>query len=694
MNSPIHRAALRAALRPVVEDLELRTLLSASFDYGYWAINEGDGDDTIVIRASKKDATRWQAVINGKVASEVAVDDLYSVSIHAGAGDDTVRFEGIGDGRVRVNVNGAGGNDSLAGSSGRDSLNGGDGDDVLYGRRGDDRLIGAAGDDEFVGGSGDDLLRGEDGDDSLVGGVGNDLIAGAEGDDSLGGSRGDDTLAGGTGGDEVLGGADDDQVHGGYDEDTVGGEAGDDTLWGGLGDDALAGGGGADTVHHEPDREKPQWDRWDTRKNEKLVNPMKRLDDGAAVKKMLIDEAVRRWGHAFGRAMTPWQQWRDYRRGEDGRLVLEDPGAEEDGGASLLGVCGGPVGAEEEPPDHSDTNTQEQDVDEADLIKTNGEHLFLLQQGELVVLDAWPADETRIVSRTAMDGELLGLYLLGERVVVLARHAVTDGSACQNDGDIEAGTRCEEGGRETATVTTVTTYDVSDPAAPKRVEETSVDGTLGTSRVVDGRLYMVMNNGVDLPSPQRVWHEQPVLPDDWDGTLGEPLAHDALGRAVRGSGPVEQWDGTVRQIKGYYLTETEAEYRKRLEAMPLEKLAPRYTTRTYDAAGAAGAASDGGLVRAGTLYVGEDGRDSSGWWNMTSVVLMDLKDDEAGVVSATSILGKEGTVYASRDSLYIALYSLASDTLKVVELENPENVVADVALPYVPPPPPPPRMWD
>ena len=35
------------------------------------------------------------------------------------------------------------------------------------------------------------------------------------------------------------------------------------------------------------------------------------------------------------------------------------------------------------------------------------------------------------------------------------------------------------------------------------------------------------------------------------------------------------------------------------------------------------------------------------------------------------------------------LYSLASDALKVVELEHPENVVADVGLPYVPPPPPP-----
>src|SRR5205085_568479 len=49
--------------------------------------------------------------------------------------------------------------------------------------------------------------------------------------------------------------------------------------------------------------------------------------------------------------------------------------------------------------------------------------------------------------------------------------------------------------------TTVTVYDVSNPAAPAVVSTTTFDGYTSSSRVVDGRLYLVMQNYLNAPAP-------------------------------------------------------------------------------------------------------------------------------------------------------------------------------------------------
>ena len=47
--------------------------------------------------------------------------------------------------------------------------------------------------------------------------------------------------------------------------------------------------------------------------------------------------------------------------------------------------------------DFSDTNIQVQGVDEADIIKTDGNYIYTLAQGNLVIVKAYPADEAEIL---------------------------------------------------------------------------------------------------------------------------------------------------------------------------------------------------------------------------------------------------------------------------------------------------------
>ena len=92
----------------------------------------------------------------------------------------------------RLDVNGQGGNDVIAGSIGlvgliELDLDGGQGNDLLIGGDGVDVLRGGAGNDTLIGGRGNDIKLGEDGDDLLIwnNGDGSDLMEGGSDDDTV-----------------------------------------------------------------------------------------------------------------------------------------------------------------------------------------------------------------------------------------------------------------------------------------------------------------------------------------------------------------------------------------------------------------------------------------------------------------------------------------------------------------------------
>jgi len=213
------------------------------------------------------DFTAFQSQSEIVLAQETVVDKPIFITIHGGAGNET--------------INGTANNDSLFGGSGNDTINGFDGNDLMLGENDNDTLNGGDGNDSMHGGSGDDVLNGGNGDDTLNGNVGNDNLFGGAGNDTLMGNIGVGTLDGGTGTDTadyspynagvelslVTGGtggvaADDtyvsienvdgsnfdDRIEGDGGANLIRGFNGNDTLIGGGGDDFIAGGGGNDRL--------------------------------------------------------------------------------------------------------------------------------------------------------------------------------------------------------------------------------------------------------------------------------------------------------------------------------------------------------------------------------------------------------------------------------------------------------------
>ncbi len=127
---------------------------------------------------------------------------------------------------------------------------------------------------------------------------------------------------------------------------------------------------------------------------------------------------------------------------------------------------------------HSQTNVQVDGIDEGDLIKTDGSYIYYLDGKSLVIYEAAGENSRRTGSVTL--GEDVFAYNMYVEDGVLALIA---GSYGADDSD--------------RSCTTVYYYDVSDPANARLTASTGQDGWLMTSRLYDGRLYLVTSYYVE-----------------------------------------------------------------------------------------------------------------------------------------------------------------------------------------------------
>jgi uncharacterized secreted protein with C-terminal beta-propeller domain len=160
--------------------------------------------------------------------------------------------------------------------------------------------------------------------------------------------------------------------------------------------------------------------------------------------------------------------------------------AAESGGASASVV-----------PDFSATNIQVEGVDEADIVKTDGEFLYIISENKISILKAYPAEEAEVLSQITLNGTLEGIFINGDRLALF-----------ENPGDyFSYSTRTGKKliFKTSVTKTSVKVYDVSDRSNPVLKRSLSVDGHYFNSRMIGDYVYLLTNkaaysyNNVTLP---------------------------------------------------------------------------------------------------------------------------------------------------------------------------------------------------
>jgi hypothetical protein len=259
------------------------------------------------------------------------------------------------------------------------------------------------------------------------------------------------------------------------------------------------------------------------------------------------------------------------------------------------------------PSSYTTTNVQVSGVDEADFVQNDGTRIAVLADGQLHLLSSWPPDAMAEASHLSIEGWPRDLFLTGNQVVVFSSVYTPRPLEGSHPICLASSMYC---GYWASDITKVTTVDVSNLASPQVTSEIFLPGTYQSARRISQRVRLVLSDTLPYPDGVRFW------PDIPPGATTEERnkAFDALeaqneaiirGRSLDDwlrKGEVKHPDGSTTPL-GYSCTEFS------LSSAP---------------------------TRPGLL----------------TVATVDLSNDT--LVGRTSVLAEPGTVYASKDTLYVA----------------------------------------
>lgn len=168
-------------------------------------------------------------------------------------------------------------------------------------------------------------------------------------------------------------------------------------------------------------------------------------------------------------------------RNDRGGLLTADFGL---GAPEAFDATAGATGGDEGATVVSTTNTQVAGVDEADVFKTDGDHLYISRGRSVRVLDAELASGLPEIGEIEFPGVVREMYLRERQLIVLSEEFRF---GTPHDVEIAIWPPLHYG-----VEVYVTQVDMSDPAAPAVVAEQMLEGNIASSRLVDDRLILVL----------------------------------------------------------------------------------------------------------------------------------------------------------------------------------------------------------
>jgi len=139
------------------------------------------------------------------------------------------------------------------------------------------------------------------------------------------------------------------------------------------------------------------------------------------------------------------------------------------------------------PPDNSPSYAHDEGIEEGDIVKTDGEYIYTVQNEDLIVYQADGAETTVVFQTKIGIKRCRELYLEDDRLIV-----ISDGFR-KRDIDPEA-----DYNYYNEKYTAVDFYDISDLTNPVLLSSLGQDGQLWESMLIDGRLYLISNRRLAL----------------------------------------------------------------------------------------------------------------------------------------------------------------------------------------------------
>jgi len=352
---------------------------------------------------------------------------------------------------------------------------------------------------------------------------------------------------------------------------------------------------------------------------EEQPSEIPRFESAAELEAFLIRDAERRYGDLFGEEAwyPPWP----IPMMEDGMVSLATADGVRTDGAGF-----------------SDTNIQVAGVDEGDIVKTDGQYLYLTGDRTVTIVDATAPTDLSVASRVEIDGHPIAMYLSEDRLTVIS----TDFSggvypmAMIDVARVDMALWPLPEPPEPETIFTV--FDVSSPGEPLLIEQIDIQGTYTDSRMIDDTVFLVSNAGFYLPPPQ-------MVPGPTES--GQPPRNLAMPQEPVPDGEAALWmPDWIRPPGQKHFYETAGEYWARVGGQILNLALPDYTSYGPD-----GQELDSGLLSQSEEIYKPLGPDHD---RLVSVTAINVSADDPGIVGSTSApIDWTSEVYVSHENLYL-----------------------------------------
>ena len=162
--------------------------------------------------------------------------------------------------------------------------------------------------------------------------------------------------------------------------------------------------------------------------------------------------------------------------------MLVTPGRFWSGAAETEGDAAAPAAS-----GHSTTNIQVAGVDEADIVKTDGEYIYFVSWNKTIIVKAYPPEQAQIVSQIELEGTIIGIFINGNRLVVFEQE--TPSYVYYDDMPVVK----ESYAPYVSPKMFIKVYDVSNRQAPQLQREVSANGQYVSSRMIGDYVYVVTN---------------------------------------------------------------------------------------------------------------------------------------------------------------------------------------------------------
>ena len=160
--------------------------------------------------------------------------------------------------------------------------------------------------------------------------------------------------------------------------------------------------------------------------------------------------------------------------------------------------------------DYSETNIQTEGVDEGDIVKTDGEYIYCLNSSGFNIIRVEKGEMTRVTDIRIDDYYPCEMYIDGDTLVLIGGiYEYFDVYDIYGDYLYYRALPYYRYNRKTD----IRVYDISDRKNVEEIRHVTVDGYYNTSRMIDGRLYYIVDfSFYDIKSDE-------ILPDYSDSIL-------------------------------------------------------------------------------------------------------------------------------------------------------------------------------